>query len=156
VLPGSPSPWIIYNSPPLPLPLHCLQSRPLSVARSWTPTGVTLWRSTRPCCLTARGTWFLGLRGAMSSPTSRSSSTSSKRMALLIGTRLVGSSEASLNALGGLQRDLQSRRQACHRPDCADSGCLQGLARAPARHQERFPPRHTLWYRLLLSVRRLR
>jgi hypothetical protein len=42
VLPRSPSPWIIYNSPPPPLPRHCLQSRPLFVARSRTPTGVAL------------------------------------------------------------------------------------------------------------------
>jgi hypothetical protein len=48
MLPGSPSPWIVYSSPPPPLPRHCLWSRPLPVARSRTPTGVALWRSTRP------------------------------------------------------------------------------------------------------------
>jgi hypothetical protein len=42
VLPRSPSPWIVYNSLPPPLPRHCLQSRPLFVARSRTPTGVAL------------------------------------------------------------------------------------------------------------------
>jgi hypothetical protein len=47
VLPGSPSPWIVYSSPPTPLPQHCFRSRPLSVARSRTPTGFALWRSTR-------------------------------------------------------------------------------------------------------------
>jgi hypothetical protein len=81
-------------------PQHCLRSRPLSVARARTPTGVALWRSTRPCCLTTRGTWFLSLLGPMSSPASESSSISSRRMALLIGTRLVGSSGASLSAPG--------------------------------------------------------
>jgi hypothetical protein len=79
---------------------HCLRSRPLSVAHARTPTGVALWRSTRPCCLTTRGTWFLSLLGPMSSPASESSSISSRRMALLIGTRLVGSSGASLSAPG--------------------------------------------------------
>jgi hypothetical protein len=44
---------------------------------------------------------------------------------------------------GGLRRDLQPHRQACHRPNCVDSCCLQGLARAPARRQERLPPRHS-------------
>jgi hypothetical protein len=34
VLSGSPSPWIVYSSPPPPLPRHCQRSRPLSVARS--------------------------------------------------------------------------------------------------------------------------
>jgi hypothetical protein len=77
VLPGSPNLWIVYSPLPPPLPRHCLRFRPLSVARKWTPTGIVLWRSTRPCCLTARGTWFLGLLGPMSSPTSGSSSTSS-------------------------------------------------------------------------------
>jgi hypothetical protein len=43
--------------------------------------------------LTARETWFLGLLGPMSSQTSGSSSTSSRRMILLTGTRLVGSFE---------------------------------------------------------------
>jgi hypothetical protein len=108
----------------LQLPRHCLRSRPLSVALSQTPTGGALWRSTRPCCLTTRGTWFLGLLGPMSSPVSGSLSTSSRRMALLIDTRFVGSSGASLSAPGGLGRDLQPRRQAYHRPDCANSGCL--------------------------------
>jgi hypothetical protein len=100
VLPGSPSPLIVYNSQSPPLPRHCLRSRPLSVARSQTPTGVTLWRSMRPCCLTSCGTWFLGLLGPMSSLTSGSSSTSSRHMALLIDIRLVGSSETSLSVPG--------------------------------------------------------
>jgi hypothetical protein len=51
-------------------------------------------------CPTAHGTWFLDLLGPMSSPTSGSSSISSRWMALLISKRLVGSSGASLNALG--------------------------------------------------------
>jgi hypothetical protein len=72
---GSPSPWSVYSSPPSLLPRHCLQSQPLSVARSRTPTGIAMW-STRPYCLTARGTWFLGLLEPMSPPTSGSSSTS--------------------------------------------------------------------------------
>jgi hypothetical protein len=98
---GSPSPWIIYNSPPPPLLRHCLRSRPLSIAHSRTPTGVTLLRrSTRPCCLTARGAWFLDLLGLMSSPASGSSSTSSRWMALLTGTKLVGSFGGSLSAPG--------------------------------------------------------
>jgi hypothetical protein len=92
MLPGSPSMWIVYSSPPL-LPRHCLRSRPLSVARLQIPISVTL-----PCCLTAHGTWFLGLQGPTSTPTSGSLSTSSRRMALLTGTRLVGSSEGSLSA----------------------------------------------------------
>jgi hypothetical protein len=41
-------------------------------------------------CPTTHGTWFLGLLGPMSSPTSGSSSTSSMWMTLWIGTRLVG------------------------------------------------------------------
>jgi hypothetical protein len=62
MLPGSPNPWIVYSCQSLPpLPRHCLWSRPLSIARSWTPIGIALWRSTRPCCLTARETWFLDL-----------------------------------------------------------------------------------------------
>jgi hypothetical protein len=100
VLPGSPSPLTVYNSQSLSLPRHCLRSRPLSVACSQTPTGITLWRSMRPCCLTSCGAWFLGLLGPMSSPVSVSSSTSSRQMALLIDTRLVGSSEASLSVPG--------------------------------------------------------
>jgi hypothetical protein len=96
----SPSLSIVYSSPLPLLPRHCLRSQPLSVARSQTPTGVALWRSTRPCCLTAHGTWFLGLLGPMSSSGSRSSSTSSRWMALLTSTRLIGSSRGSLNALG--------------------------------------------------------
>jgi hypothetical protein len=77
--------------------------------------------------LTARETWFLGLLGPMSSQTSGSSSTSSRRMILLTRTRLVGSFEVHSAARGGLQRDLQSCHQAYHRPDYADSGCLQRL-----------------------------
>jgi hypothetical protein len=42
VLPGSPSPWVVYNSPSLPLPGLCLRSHPLSIACSRTPTGVAL------------------------------------------------------------------------------------------------------------------
>jgi hypothetical protein len=64
------------------------------------PIGVALWRSTRLCCLTARGTWFLNLLGPMSSPTSGSSSTSSRQMTLLTGIRLVESFEDSLSATG--------------------------------------------------------
>jgi hypothetical protein len=54
----------------------------------------------RPCCLTARVTWFLGLLGPMLSPTSGSSSTSSRRMALLTVIRLTEFSSGSLSTLG--------------------------------------------------------
>jgi hypothetical protein len=103
VLPRSPSPLIVYNIPPSPLPRHCLRSRPLSAARSRTPTSVTLWRSTRSCCLTTRGTWFLSLLRLMSSPISGSSSASLRRMTLLISTRLVGSPGLHSAPRGGLR-----------------------------------------------------
>jgi hypothetical protein len=93
VLSGSPSPCVLYSSLSPLLPRHCLRSWLLSITRSWTSTSVTLWRrGTRPCCLTSRGTWFLGLLGSMSSPVSASSSTHSRRMTLWAGTRRIGSS----------------------------------------------------------------
>jgi hypothetical protein len=91
----SPSPWIIYNSPPPLLPRHFHRSRPLSVAHSRTPIGIALWRRImRPCYLTTHETSFLSLIGPMSSPASGSSSTSSRWMAHLTDTRIIGSSRS--------------------------------------------------------------
>jgi hypothetical protein len=43
---------------------------------------------------------------------------------------------------GRLRRDLQSGGQACHHPDCSDSGTGPGLVGPPTRRDKRLPPRH--------------
>jgi hypothetical protein len=89
-LPGSPSPWTNCSSPPRP-PQHCLPPRPLSVARSPTPTCGAPWkRNTRPSCPIGHGTWYHSLQGPTSSPACGSSITSLRLTVLLTGTRHVG------------------------------------------------------------------